>query len=363
LSVDLREWLALRLTKGVGDASFHRLVGRFGSPGAVFGSDPRELADSGLPEPTAVRLAAGIDPSPAEAQLRQAECLGARVLCFGEEDYPAGLTDLPDPPPVLWTMGKLPTPGARRVGIVGTRAPDGYGLAQALRLSSGCARSGCWILSGGARGVDAAAHEGALGAGGSTLVVLGSGLDVPYPGEHRELFARVVQAGGAVVSEQPLGTRPSRGTFPRRNRLIGAMSEVLVVVQAGARSGALLTAAEARRLGRHVLAVPGPVDRDPSAGVHRLIREGAGLCEGPQDILSLMGVRPAEPAPARGATAEPVGEAAARVLAALSAEALPFDQVASRSGLEVAQAAEALLELELGGAIGLERGFYHRKRE
>jgi DNA processing protein len=362
LSTDMRDWLALKLTKGVGDATLRALVERFGSPGAVFGRDPRSLAESGVPQATAIRLAAGPDPGPAEAQLQRARRLGVRILCFKDDGYPAGLGDLRDPPPILWTLGHLPSAGARRVGIVGTRAADGYGVAQALRLSSGCARAGCWILSGGARGVDAAAHEGALGAGGLTLVVLGSGLDVPYPAEHRELFERVVREGGGLVSEQPLGTRPSRGTFPRRNRLLAAMSEALVVVQAGARSGALLTAEHARRLGRPVLAVPGPVDRDPSAGTHRLLREGARLCEGPEDVLSLLGVTSVR-ADLPRKTAPGMGDAAGRVMAALEPGPLVFEEVASRSGLAVAEAAEVLLELELEGAVELARGLYRRKRE
>jgi DNA processing protein len=358
MSHEAGDWLALRLTRGVGDTTFHRLLQRFGAPGAVFGRDAEELVAAGLSRPTAARLAKGRDSSLAEAQIRAAREIDARIVHFSEPGYPAALGDLEDAPPVLWVLGHLPEVAARRVAIVGTRAPDGYGLAQALRLAGGCARAGCWVISGGARGIDAAAHEGALSCAGRTLVVLGSGLDVPYPGEHRDLFARVVKGGGAVVSELPLGARATRGTFPRRNRLIAALGEALVVVQAGERSGALLTAADARRLGRSVLAVPGPVDRTPSAGVHRLLRAGATLCEGPADVLAALGM---EAVPEPVTPREPPGAEGERVLRVLGDGPAPFDEIAARSGLSLARAAEVLLTLEIQGYIGLERGFYRKK--
>lgn len=356
---DLREWLALRLARGVGEATFHRLVAHFGSPGAAFGRPAGELAALGVPAPTAALLARGMDEAPVLAQLRAAERLGVRLVTRADPSYPPGLDDLPDPPPVLWLSGELPSAGSRRVGIVGTRDADGYGRMQALRLAGGCARAGCWVVSGGARGIDSAAHEGALAAGGRTLVVLGSGLDRPYPSEHRDLFSRIAAAGGGVVSELPLGSRPTRGTFPRRNRLIAALGEATVVVQAGRRSGALLTAADARQLGRPVLAVPGAVDREGSAGVHQLLRDGAALCEGAADVLEILGIRGAPPAtpspPERDGDAE-------RVLSALADGALTFDQVAVRAGLDVGRAADALLQLELAGRVGLEGGYYFQKR-
>jgi DNA processing protein len=355
---DVLEWVALRLVRGVGDATFHRLLRRFGSPGAVFEQPHQALVEAGIPRAIAARLVQGLDTAAARAQVSSAASLGARVVPLPDPAYPAGLLELEDPPPVLWVLGELPGRDARMVGIVGTRAPDGYGLAQALRISAGCARAGVWVLSGGARGIDAAAHEGAMVVGGKTMVVLGSGLDVAYPSEHRALFARVVASGGSVLSELPLGTRPTRGTFPRRNRLIAAMSEALVIVQAGPRSGALLTAAGARKLGRPVLALPGPVDKAPSVGAHQLLREGAKLCEGPGDALAALGLAepPVPPPPARPA-GSPERD---RVLRALEQGPLMFDELAAQAGLGLARAADVLLALEIEGSVELARGHYRK---
>jgi DNA processing protein len=191
------------------------------------------------------------------------------------------------------------------------------------------------------------------------VVVLGSGLDVPYPGEHRSFFEKVARAGGAVISELPMGTRPSRGTFPRRNRLIAAMGEALVVVQAGARSGALLTAEMARKLGRPVLAVPGPVDRVPSAGAHQLLREGALVCEGPADVLKALGIA-MEKAKAPPPAEPGAGTEEGKILAALGGGPLPFDELAAHAGLEVMRAAEVLLSMELAGLVQMARGHYRK---
>src|SRR5512133_1099543 len=232
-----------------------------------------------------------------------------RTIRPGEGPYPAALTRVPDRPSELRLVGSLGDPRAR-VAIVGARHTDEYG--------AGLARAGVSIVSGGARGVDAAAHEGALSAGGHTVAVLGTGVDVVYPAEHRDLFERILAAGGALVSEQPDGTPGWKSNFPRRNRIISGMSDAVVVVRAGERSGALVTAAWARSQGVPVLAVPGDV-RDPlSAGTLRLLREGARVAASAQDVLAAIGVAPAaEPAyqpelPALGAAESALLSALAR---------------------------------------------------
>ena len=370
--------LALRLTPGVGEVHHGRLTQRFGSARAVLACrDASVLGAEGLRRSTAERLAAGVSLELARRQLERVAELGARVLYRGDPAWPAAVNALASSPPILWVRGTWP-PRGPCVSVVGTRSPDGYGLAQAARLSEGCAKAGAWIVSGGALGVDAAAHEGALRVGGGTVVVMGNGLDLAYPMAHARLFDRVVQGGGALLSELPLGTEPSQGTFPRRNRLIAALGEVLVVVQAALRSGALITAREARSLGRPLFAVPGAVDRPPSTGVHRLIRDGALLCENPEDLLERLALAPGPPGPpnalAHRADAEEntprrkeneareprnllTGDAE-RLRAALSEDGSTFDELVARVGLTQGLVASLLIELELSGHISVQRGYY-----
>ena len=363
----LHDWLSLRLSRGVGDTTMSRLLERFGTPTQVLRADAPALLAAGVSRPVAERLSKGGAPLLADAELLRAQQLNASFACRGEPGYPACLLDLADAPSVLWILGELPK--GRTVSIVGTRAPDGYGIAQTLRIAGGAAEQGLTVISGGARGIDAAAHEGALRGGGKTVVVLGSGVDVPYPSEHRELFDRVVAGGGAVVSELAFGKSPRPGTFARRNRIIAALGEVLVVMQAGSKSGALITAREANLLKRPVLAVPGAVDAPPSAGVHRLVRAGAFLCEGPGDVLAALGIASPsfreEASTALSGTrsaqtfARPMaGSDASRVYEALAKSAATFDELSERTGLGLRKTADLLLGLELGGCVSLDRGYY-----
>ena len=208
---------------------------------------------------------------------------GVRVLARGESGYPASLLDLPDPPRLLHVRGELPPEPARAVAIVGTRTATPYGLRLAARLASDLAARGIRVVSGLARGVDAAAHEGALAAGGRTLAVIPSALDHVTPATHAQLAARIAHAG-AVISEVAQGGPFGRGAFVRRNRIIAALAGATVVVEAGEESGALATAAVARELGRALLAVPGDVDRPGAQGTLALLRRGARPCADAADV-------------------------------------------------------------------------------
>jgi len=270
---------------------------------------------------------------------RGLERLGVRAALAGEPGYPDGLADLPDAPRVAFVRGALP-PRERAVAVVGSRAASPYGMAQAGALAADLARLGYAVVSGLARGIDGAAHRGALAAGGASVAVLPGGLDAVTPRHHTALAEALCERGG-LVSERASGPPPFRGTFLERNRLIAALTAATVVVEAARRSGALSTAAAARRLGRPVLAVPGDVDRETSRGAHALIRAGATLCECADDVL-----RAVAPAADTGAA----GEAGTRLRAALRAEPRTADELAAVAGLAVDEALAVLLELEWAGA-------------
>lgn len=247
--------------------------------------------------------------------------------------------------------------------MVGTRLPDDYGTEVAREMAAGLARSGVTVVSGGAIGIDGVAHRAALDAGGHTVAVLGSGIDVAYPPEHAPLFAEIVASGGALLSELPDGAPPTRWTFPKRNRIVAALSEAVVVVQAGLRSGALITAAAARRLGVAVFAVPGDVRERLSAGPNGLLRQGARVAEGSGDVLDALGIGVgAEAAQLELPAAAALSEEGARLLAALKGEARHADELAREAGVGPGPAMAALLSLELQGLCEQRPGRYFLRR-
>jgi DNA processing protein len=285
----------------------------------------------------------------------------ARTLGPQDGRYPAGLGRLADRPQQLRVRGDLGD--RRRVAVVGTRLSDPYGDQLAREISLGLVRAGVTVVSGGAAGIDGVAHRAALEAGGHTIAVFGTGIDVAYPSEHGDLFDEIVASGGALVSELPDGAPPTQWTFPRRNRIVAALSEAVVVVRAGLRSGALITASLARKLGVTVFAVPGDVRERLSVGPHALLREGARVAEGPEDVLCALGIGvAAEPGQLEfpGATA-PAGDAG-RLFAALRREARHADELAREAGLDPGPAAAALLTLELEGLCEQRPGRYFLRR-
>jgi DNA processing protein len=281
----------------------------------------------------------------------------ARTIRPGDGLYPDALARVPDRPAQLRLRGTLG--GARRVAIVGSRLPDEYGVDLAREIAGGLARAGLSIVSGGALGIDAAAHEAALEAGGHTVAVLGTGVDVVYPAGHRGLFERILAASGALLSEQPDGTRGLKGNFPRRNRIISGLSEAVVVVRAAERSGALVTAAWARSQGVPVLAVPGDV-RDPlSAGTTALLRAGARVAASADDVLAALGLdAPPEPQLALPA----LGAEESALLSALARRPRHADEVARSAGLAPGAALAGLLALEVQGLCEQRPGHYFLRR-
>ena len=291
-------------------------------------------------DPDSAWQAAGtVERVAAACQARALERLGVRARLLGESDYPAALRDLADAPRVLFVRGVLPE-RRRAVAVVGSRAATPYGLAQAGALGADLARLGCTVVSGLARGIDGAAHRGALDAGGTSVAVLPGGLDAVTP-RHHVALAESLCARGGLLSERASGPPPFRWTFLERNRLIAALSAATVVVEAAARSGALATAACARRLGRPVFAVPGDVDRETSRGTHALIRAGATLCESAGDVLKVLG---------SGASCGAGAPPQARLGAALRAEPRGVDELAAAAGLAVDETLALLLQFEWAGA-------------
>ena len=327
-----RDALALAALPNVGGARYRDLVARFGSAERAL----RATADAG-------RRAAAV--TAADRVLVDAERCGAKVWVAGHPPYPPQLLDLPDPPPHLFALGRADVLAAPLVAVVGTRSATPYGERVTRELAGALARAGACIVSGLARGIDAAAHVAALEVGGRTLAVLGTGIDVPYPAAHAPLHARVVDHG-LVVSEHPPGERATPGSFPRRNRVIAALAHVTIVVEAGAKSGALITAGHALDLGRTVAAVPGPIDAPQASGSNELLRDGAVVLATVADALAVAGV--AGPRPAKTATLGPDEQ---RVWDLLGSGPLDLDTLVSKSALPVPQCLGAVTALELAGLV------------
>ena len=366
---DLLPWLTLGRVPGVGRRRYATLLRYFGSPEAVLAAPVSVLAATpGVGAPAAAAIAAagrrtdGASPRElAEADLQAAVSLGLEILTGNSPAYPEALKNIYDPPPYLFVRGGLTAGDGVAVAIVGSRRASAYGRRVAEELAAGLAQAGVSVVSGMARGIDGSAHRGALGAGGRTIGVLGCGLDVVYPPEHRQLYAQVA-AGGALITEYPPGTPPERYHFPERNRVISGLCRGVVVVEAGEDSGALLTVDFALDQGREVFAVPGSVYSRNSRGPHRLLHQGARLCESAADILEELAIVPRQPAGGPwSAPPAPPGEGFSederKVLAVLQPwDALTVDDVAARVGLDAGLVAAVLLLLEVKGVARLLQG-------
>jgi DNA processing protein len=343
-------WVALALAPGVGwDAVRYQRLLSLGSPAELFRASRRALAEK-LGDQSAARLR-DFDASGAmEGQRAAAERSEARLVTLEDAEYPVPLKQSALPPPFLFVRGALLRDDALSIAIVGSRRPTAYGLRMAERLAGDLAARGVTIVSGLARGVDTAAHRGALGARGRTVAVLGSGLDVVYPPENRGL-AREASAAGAVVSQFPMGTAPLPQHFPIRNAVIAALSLGTVVVEAAERSGALITARVAGELGREVYAVPGNVSSPVSQGTNDLIRDGAKLVRDWEDVV--VELAPVWQAAIRQLPAvEPAAVAeGGRVLPLVGEEPVAIDLVIERSGLPASEVAASLTDLELRGLV------------
>jgi DNA processing protein len=333
-----REGVAFSLMRTIASGAYRAAVERYGSAQEAFRS-----VGAGPDRQNALLSADDV--------LRRAGAIGARIVLLGEPGYPAGALELPQPPRILFVLGSAGLLGGKCVGIVGTRHSSSSGDRIAAQIASTLVRAGAVVVSGMAFGIDAASHRGAMDAGGGTIAVLGGGADVPYPPAHAGLHERIVREG-AVISEIPLGARPGKGAFPRRNRIIAALSETLIVIEAGERSGALITARIAAELGRNVAVVPGPIDSPRHVGSNRLLAEGASIIARVEDALSIAGIHaPRRETPSAEPATNSVDPAHDAILDAVRAGASDIEDLGRTTRLPARDFTSALSALELAGRI------------
>jgi DNA processing protein len=346
-------WLRLIRTPNVGPATFRDLINRFGSAEAAIEMLPELMISGG-----AKRIARTPSVSEAEAELDAAAKLGAMLIAIGEANYPPMLRQMDQPPPMLAVKGESAVFKLPAVAIVGARNASLAGIKMARMLASDLGKTGYAIISGLARGIDAAAHNGSLATG--TVAVLAGGLDRPYPPENLDLYDRIADGSGAVVSEMAFGHEPRAQDFPRRNRLIAGLSLGLVVVEAAKRSGSLISARLAGEMGRLVFAVPGSPLDPRAAGANGLLKEGAVLVTEAADVeeqlAPLVGMSP----PARDRLEEPADFVSTppprdtdrgKLIEALGPTPIGIDELIRHTGLHPAQVFMILLELDLAGRL------------
>ncbi len=364
------DWLQLARSGGVGPRTFFKLLQRFGSARRAFEELPRLAREAGAEEQWR-----RCPRAEAEAELEALEQLGCELIAKGEAGYPERLAEIADPPPLLTLRGRIELLAAAGVAIVGARNASANGRMFAKGLAGELAAGGLVVVSGLARGIDTAAHEGALAASGATIAVIASGIDVPYPEDNADLMARIAETG-AVVTERPLAAVPQARHFPRRNRLIAGLSLGVVVVEAAPQSGSLITARLAAEQGREVMAVPGSPLDPRHRGTNQLLRDGATLVETAADVRAALGPFQVAPKPAElpkptpdgcrnadrcavcaaatrrsGGRASANGDLASRVRERLGPEPLLVDELIRQCHASTAEVQRALLELELDGRI------------
>ncbi len=354
--MDSREALvALNLIEGVGPVRVRQLLDHFGEPAAVLRASPEQLQRvRGIGPDVASAIANWERTVDLAAELKRIAEFGCRIITQQDADYPALLREIYDPPIVLYVRGELSSVKDRNaVALVGSRQTSHYGVETARKLAFQLAYVGVTVVSGGARGIDTAAHQGALAAKGRTLCVLGTGLNIVFPPENRELFERISQ-NGAVLTQFPFNRNGDRQSFAIRNRIIAGMTLGTVVVEADLHSGALITANFATEYGRQVFAVPGRIDSPGSKGCHDLIKKGAKLCESAEDILSEFEYlfpasnRPPTAAETGVLPALELSETEQKVYDAIrSGEETSIDEVIRHSGLPASAVSVALLSLEM----------------
>lgn len=347
-------WLTYQRAQGVGRRRLVSLMDEVKDPDTAWRLGVAELAQvQGFGRATAEAIVAVrrnlVARREAERELERARAAGLRVLCYPDAHYPDRLKKTPDPPPILYQAGPWEPDERPVIAIVGTRRPSSYGLAVAEQLGRDFARLGAVVISGMARGIDTAAHKGALAVGGRSIAVLGGGADICYPREAAYIY-RAMRETGAVFSEQPPGSEPRRENFPERNRIISGLSHAVVVVEAGKHSGTLITAAHATVQCRELFAVPGPITSPLSQGPHKLLRDGAGLVTSARQVLEDLGFL----TPPEGRlhwSGQGLSEVERRVLGWMGSSPCWPDDLSETSGLSIAEVQACLTMLEIRSAI------------
>jgi len=352
---DIAYWLALNLLPGVGQILSRRLLDLFQHPKAIFSASRRDLCQvEGIGERLAQQIVSFAWEEQVDQELREVERRGIRILTLQDVGYPPSLRAIPDPPLILYVMGDIREEDELALAVVGSRSPTPYGRLTADSLSRGLAEVGLTIVSGMARGIDSIAHRAALTVGGRTIAVLGSGLGVIYPPENASLADKIAHSG-ALVSEFPLFTRPERGNFPLRNRLISGLSMGVIVVEAAANSGSLITAHHALEQNREVFAVPGNIQSPKSKGSNWLIKRGAKLVDSVADVLEELPLVVQERLRRRQASGagetEGLSSEEELILSLLPEEGLEWDQVVAQSRLPIGRINSIVTMLELKGRL------------
>ena len=344
----LEACIALNMIPQMGPVRLRRLLDAFGSAEKILLARADQLAAiDGIPRVLAENISHWQEFANPAAELKKAADLGAHVITAEDEEYPSALREIHDPPIVLYVRGQLTERDRNAVAVVGSRKATHYATECAKKLSFQMAYAGLTVASGLARGIDTAAHQGALAAKGRTIAVIGSGLGELYPPENAELADRIAESG-AVISEFPIDTKPDRQTFPIRNRIVTGLSFGVLVVEAGANSGALISANMAAEQGRTLYAVPGRIDAPAALGSNRLIQQGAKLVITVDDILDDLPLvfreKPDLPAAAPAVDLSPEQQ---KILDAIGSEEMPLDSVIATSGLTAAVVSSTLLALEI----------------
>jgi len=368
MDVDARveAWASLQLLHGLPARTLVTLLKHFGGPVELRGASRQSLAKVVSSE-VALAIERGPDPALLETTLEWLSAAGHGLVAWGDADYPSALLAIADPPFVFYYAGRRELLNRPGIAIVGSRNATPQGLEHAEAFAAALSAAGLTIVSGLANGIDAAAHRGGLAAVGSSIAVIGTGLDRVYPASNRDLAQRL-ECDGGVLSEFAMETPPLPENFPRRNRVISGLSRGVLVVEATLNSGSLITARLAAEQGREVFAIPGSIHSPFSKGAHRLIRDGAKLVETAQDVLEELGVEVSHETSAatrelgEDSKAPAVEGASAQVLAALGHDPLGIDVLARRTGLAAEAITVALVELEVAGCItGLPGGLYQRR--
>ena len=347
-----------------------RLIDIFGSAEEILKQDADTLAREAQMNPSTaahfLRDAFAVNP---QEELEKTEKYGGRILIPEDDEYPASLRLIKEAPVALYVLGKLPQPNQACIGMVGTRKITPYGRRASATLAEGLAQAGAVIVSGLARGVDSQCHAAAVRLKKPTVAVIGTGIGRCYPPENRELARAILQHGGAIVSELPFNKPPNAFHFPRRNRIIAALSELVVVVEGEAKSGALITAKLALEMGKDVLAVPGPIDSPQSQGPNRLIADGAGVVTCVKDIIDyisnpgLFSLQMPQEQTQASEKQNGLTDLQKQVMQFIaSAEEASADQVVEALHLSVPQAAEVLFELEVKGLLTSQAGLYSKSK-
>ncbi len=342
-------WVAFSLVKGIGAVRFQAVLNYFGDPQIAWGAPTEALRQAGLSDKIIENLVRTRDQVDLDKLWEEMEQKNISIMIQQDESYPKRLNEIDQPPPVLYTQGKIDPDDEWSVAIVGTRRVTAYGRQVAEDIAGRLARNGLTIISGLARGVDSIAHQAALDAGGRTIAVLGSGLDRIYPPENRHL-AEQIKANGAIISEFSPNTPPEASNFPQRNRLISGLSLAVIVIEAGIKSGALITASFAADQGREVFAVPGNITSPGSMGTNRLIQNGAHPLLSAEQVLEILELSMvAEHRSAR--VALPSDAVEAQLFEILGVEPLHIDEVTNRTEIPVEKVTASLALMELKGMV------------